>query len=70
MPVLVMAPPLDLYNPVEEARRAASLIPGARWVEIPSAEGHLAASGVREREVRLLDRTIAAFLSERTEPGG
>jgi homoserine O-acetyltransferase len=68
LPVLVMAPPLDLYNPAEEARRAASLIPNARWVEIPSGEGHLAAGGVREREVRLLDRTIAAFLSERSDP--
>lgn len=67
LPVLVMAPPLDLYNPAEEARRAASLIPGARWVEIPSAEGHLAAGGVREREVRFLDRTIATFLAETTE---
>jgi homoserine O-acetyltransferase/O-succinyltransferase len=70
LPVLVMAPPLDLYNPAEEARRAASLIPGARWVEIPSAEGHLAAGGVREREVRFLDRTIAAFLSDIGGAGG
>jgi hypothetical protein len=35
-------------------------------VEIPSAEGHLAAGGVREREVRFLDRTIATFLAETT----
>jgi homoserine O-acetyltransferase/O-succinyltransferase len=69
LPVLVMAPPLDLYNPVEEARRVASLIPDARWVEIPSADGHLAAAGLREREVRLLDRTVRTFLSE-TEAGG
>jgi homoserine O-acetyltransferase len=68
LPVLVMGPPLDLYNPAEEARRAAALIPGARWVEIPSAEGHLAAGGVREREVRLLDSTIAKFLSEGGPP--
>jgi homoserine O-acetyltransferase len=70
LPVLVMAPPLDLYNPVEEARRAASLIPGALWVEIPSADGHLAAGGVREREVRFLDRSISAFLSEQPRAGG
>jgi homoserine O-acetyltransferase/O-succinyltransferase len=68
LPVLVMGPSLDLYNPAEEARRAASLIPGARWVEIPSAEGHLAAGGLREPEVGLLDSTIAAFLSERGQP--
>lgn len=68
LPVLVMAPPLDLYNPAEEARRVASRIPGARWVEIPSTEGHLAAGGLHEAEVRLLDRTIAAFLSERGQP--
>ena len=70
LPVLVMAPRLDLYNPAQEARRAASLIPGARWVEIPSAEGHLAAAGVGEREVRLLDRTIASFLSGARDAGG
>ncbi|HEY6132785.1 MAG TPA: alpha/beta fold hydrolase, partial [Rubrivivax sp.] len=43
-PTLVLAPPLDLYNPVESARFAAACIPGAQLVEIPSEWGHQSAS--------------------------
>jgi homoserine O-acetyltransferase len=60
---LVLAPPLDLLNPADEARRAASLMPRGRFVEIPSIEGHQAASGVDPADTAFLDATIAAFLA-------
>jgi homoserine O-acetyltransferase len=61
-PTLVLAPPLDLYNPVEFSRAAAAKIPAARHVEIPSVLGHRAAAGVEDADVRFLDRSIAEFL--------
>ena len=61
-PTLVLAPPLDLYNPAENARAAAAAIPGARFVEIPSIRGHRAASGVDDGDTRFVDRAIGEFL--------
>ena len=61
---LVLAPPLDLYNPVEEARGAAAAIPGARFVEIPSILGHHAAGPADADAAAFLNREIAAFLAE------
>jgi homoserine O-acetyltransferase len=64
MPALVLAPPVDLYNPPDEARRAAALLPRGTFVEIPSVEGHQAASAVDARDAALLNRTIGRFLVE------
>jgi homoserine O-acetyltransferase len=63
-PTLVLAPPLDLYNPVECARAVAAQIPGARYVEIPSTRGHRAAAGVEDADARFLNRSIAEFLQD------
>ena len=60
---LVLAPPLDLYNPTSAAREAAAAIPDARFVEIPSMQGHQAASGLKEAEAEFLNRQIAMFLA-------
>ncbi len=60
---LVLAPPLDLLNPAEEARRTAHLMPRGTYVEIPSIEGHQAASGIDPADTAFLDKTIAAFLA-------
>ena len=60
---LVLAPPLDLYNPAEHARWIASVIPGARFVEIPSVQGHQAANAVDAADVAFVNAQIAAFLS-------
>jgi homoserine O-acetyltransferase len=62
--VLVLAPPLDLFNPASAAREAAAAIPGARFVEIPSSQGHGAATSTRAEDADFLNRTIAAFLKE------
>jgi len=59
---LVLAPPLDLFNPVADARAAAAAMTDARFVEIPSIQGHFAASSASADDVAFLNRTIAAFL--------
>ncbi len=60
---LLLAPPLDLFNPVSAARDAAAAIPSARFVEIPSRQGHLAATSTDAGDARFLNETIAAFLA-------
>lgn len=62
-PTLILAAPLDLYNPVEEARAAAHAIPGARYLEIPSLEGHHAASGASAGDVEFIDRAMREFFA-------
>jgi FAD/FMN-containing dehydrogenase len=54
--------PLDLFNPSAAARDAAAAIPGAEFVEIPSIQGHLAATATDARDADFLDRTIARFV--------
>jgi homoserine O-acetyltransferase len=61
-PTLVLAPPLDLYNPVECAQDVAAQIPGAQYVAIPSNRGHRAAAGVEDADARFLNASIAGFL--------
>jgi homoserine O-acetyltransferase len=62
-PTLVLGPPLDLYNPVEDQRWAASQIPGARFVEIPSPNGHFASNAGRPEDVAFMNEQTAAFLA-------
>jgi len=64
VPVLIAAPPLDLFNPVESAHRAAQAIHDARLVEIPSVQGHQAATATRVQDSDFLNRVIREFLHE------
>ena len=59
---LVLAPPLDLFNPAEAARYAATRITASRLVEIPSVQGHQAATSLKEEDATFLNRVIADFL--------
>jgi homoserine O-acetyltransferase len=59
---LLLAPPLDLYNPAPCARDAAAAIPRGRFVEIPSARGHRSASAGDAADVAFLNRAIGEFL--------
>jgi len=59
---LLLAPPLDLFNPAECARDAANHIPRARFVEIPSIHGHQAATHTDAADVSFLNRTLGEFL--------
>ncbi|MCE9657419.1 MAG: alpha/beta fold hydrolase [Burkholderiales bacterium] len=60
---LVLCPPEDLFNPAAAGRAAATAMPGARFVEIPSAQGHQAATSLMAEDAAFLNRTIAAFLA-------
>jgi homoserine O-acetyltransferase len=62
-PTLLMAPPLDLFNSVASARRAAAAIPRARLVQIPSLQGHAAATSLEPQDIAFIDREMATFLS-------
>lgn len=59
---LIVAPPIDLFNPVAGAHAAAAAIPGARLVEIPSQQGHAAATNLKAADAAFLDRAIGEFL--------
>lgn len=59
---LLMAPPLDLYNPSNGAREAAECIRKGSFVEIPSAEGHAAAANVRAEDTAFIDSVAREFL--------
>ena len=66
---LIMAPPLDLYNPVEEAKEAAMFIPDARYVEMPSVQGHAAAAPVKAADVEFMNKVVGEFLDTVTDRG-
>ncbi|MBA3478053.1 MAG: alpha/beta fold hydrolase [Lautropia sp.] len=62
LPILVLAPALDLYNPAAAAREAAERMPGARFVEIPSEWGHQSASPADAAAAAFLNWEIGRFL--------
>ena len=61
---LVLAPPLDLFNPAEAGRAAAARISGAQFIEIPSVQGHQAATSTKPEDAALLNRVIGQFLKD------
>ena len=60
---LIAAPPLDLYNSADAARRAAEGIPGARFVLLDTDWGHQSASAADVASARRLDDEIRAWLA-------
>jgi homoserine O-acetyltransferase len=64
--VIIMHDKLDLLNPTSESREAAALIPGAQFVENPSAppSGHFSASAQSPEDVDFMVRTVSAFLAQ------
>ena len=59
---LLLAPPLDLFNPASSAREAADAIAGSTLVEIPSVQGHQSAATASASDMAFLDARIGAFL--------
>jgi homoserine O-acetyltransferase len=59
---LVIAPQLDLYNPVECAITAAAQIPHCELHQIASPWGHLMASSADEHAVQDINARISRFL--------
>ena len=66
---LIITAPLDLYNPVEEAIEAAKYIPDARYVQVPSLQGHFTAAPAKAADVELQNRVIREFLDIVTDHG-
>lgn len=66
---LIMTGPLDLYNPVEEAIEAARYIPDARYVQVPSDQGHFTASPAKAADVEFQNQIIREFLDLVTDHG-
>ncbi len=60
---LIAAPAIDLFNPAASARQIAACVPGSRFVEIPSLQGHQAATSQRAEDAAFLNREIASFLA-------
>jgi homoserine O-acetyltransferase len=60
---LVLAPPLDLYNPETQAREDAAAIPGAVFETVPSNAGHQCTTTSREADVQFIDRRLKEFLA-------
>ena len=59
---LILAPPLDLFNPAQCAQAAADAIPGARLVEIPSVQGHQSATNLKAEDAQFLNEEVGDFL--------
>lgn len=66
---ILMNAPNDLYNPTAEAANDAKHIPGARYVVIPSLQGHFAGSAAKPEDVAFMNKTITAFLDGVTGGG-
>jgi homoserine O-acetyltransferase len=60
---LVLCPPLDLFNPETAGWSAAAAMANARYVEIPSEQGHQAATSLVADDAAFLNRAIGGFLS-------
>ena len=66
---LLMNAPGDLYNPTDQAIEAAKYIPDARYVQIPSLQGHTAGSAAKAADVEVMNRTVREFLDAVTDNG-
>ena len=69
VPTLIMAAPGDLMNPEDGAKWACEHIADCAYREIPSRQGHQAASSLHAAEVSFMNTEIAHFLDAHyTEP--
>ena len=62
VPTLIMTAPGDLMNPESGAKWASGHIADCVYREIPSRQGHQAASSLHEAEVSFVNEEIARFL--------
>lgn len=63
-PTLLLAPPLDLYNPASASREMVACMRNACFVQIASHRGHRAASDERAEDAAFLNRVIGDFLRD------
>ncbi len=64
---ILMNAPDDLYNPTIEAAEDSKNIPGAKYIVIPSLQGHFAASPAKAADVEFMNKNITEFLEEVTK---
>lgn len=62
-PALLLAPPLDLYNPADAVRLTAARMPNGQFLEIPSRRGHRSASPGDAADVAFVNRAIREFIA-------
>jgi homoserine O-acetyltransferase len=60
---LVLAPPLDLYNPAEDARALARRIAHSQFDTIQTDAGHQSTTSLRSADAAFLNRRIGDFLA-------
>lgn len=66
---LLLAPALDLYNPVSAIEATARAIPASTFLRIPSIRGHQSAGGADERDIEFLNQAIGDFLESALRTG-
>lgn len=66
---LLINAPDDLYNPTEEAAEAARYIPDARYVALPSLQGHFAGAPAKKADVEMTNAKIRELLDIVTDHG-
>lgn len=59
---ILLTAPLDILVPVDEAMEAARYIPRAVYVQIPSIEGHFAATAKVPADVKFMNDKILEFM--------
>ena len=65
---IILQAGLDLLNPVDEGQAAATLIPGAVHVTIPSVQGHFAGASYKPADVQFMNATVRDFLAGKSIP--
>jgi len=61
---ILLTAPLDILVPVDEAMEAARYIPGAVYIQIPSVQGHFAATTKVAADVKFMNEKIGEFLKK------
>jgi homoserine O-acetyltransferase len=61
-PTLLLAPPLDLYNPASASREMVAHLRNGCFIEIASPRGHRAATDERAEDAAFLNRVIGDFV--------
>ena len=65
---LVMAPAVDLYNPVEQQRAIAEQIPRSQLEQIDGGDGHEASNPVTDAARAEMNDVVGSFLKAADEP--
>lgn len=62
---LMMTAPIDVLTPPEECVEMAKHIKGSRYVQIPSVQGHFAATAKKPEDVTFMNNQIIEFMKKK-----